>query len=215
MTAARKLNVTPPDGLLHGDVVLCQGRTFSVATATHGELMAERAASCLLAPRPRDTVLLSLTPRPFIIAVLLRDEEEPARLVFEGDARIEAPAGRLDMVAAEGISATTPRRLSLLAERLTLQGKTGELLVEQAELIAVKARAQLKKLALVADSYDAFVERIATRSKRVFRFVEEYDQLRARHFDYRAEQSAQITANNTAITARQVARVDGEQVHIG
>jgi hypothetical protein len=49
----------------------------------------------------------------------------------------------------------------------------------------------------------------------VYRFVGELDQLRARHLDYRAAETAQIKGDTTVVSARQVVKIDGEQVQIG
>jgi hypothetical protein len=203
------------EDLVRGRVMLREGQRVSVTLDEGGEMVARRAASCLLAPEVGDRVLVAVGEESFVLAVLTRDESAPSRVVFDGDTRLEVPGGRLDLAAEGGVGITTPRALSLFAQRIAARSAIGELFVDSVDLVAKSARTQVDKLSLVATTYDAVVERIAERSKRVYRFVEEIDRLRARHLDYRAEKTAQLTADNTAVTARQVAKLDGEQVHIG
>lgn len=204
-----------PDGLARGHVVLREGHRVSVAVDGGGELVARPAASCLLAPEIGDRVLVAVGDESFVLAVLTRDDTTPRRVVFEGDTRLEVTGGRLDLAAERGVGVTTPRAVSIFAQKVAARASVGELFVDGIDVVAKSARSQIDKLSLVATTYDAVVERIAERTKRVYRFVEEIDRLRARHLDYRAEKTAQITADNTAVTARQVAKLDGEQVHIG
>ncbi len=224
MTAARKLANEGTHGLPTGKVILCQGESFSVALSAdaaaragldRSELVARRAASCLLEPQPGDRVLVALTPEPFILAVLERDEREPARVLFRGDARVEAAGGQLHLGASEGIRLTTERAISTLSEAINLRANAGELVAKTVAITAQAAQGHFNKLGIVAETYNRVAESISERAKRVYRFVEEFDQLRTRHFDYRAEHAAQIKGENTAVIARQVAKVDGEQVHIG
>jgi hypothetical protein len=49
----------------------------------------------------------------------------------------------------------------------------------------------------------------------VFRFVEEIDQTRAGTVDLRAQNLMAIRGENAVISARVLAKVDGEQIHIG
>jgi hypothetical protein len=71
------------------------------------------------------------------------------------------------------------------------------------------------KIALVAQEADTILTRLTQRAKRVFRFVEEIDQTRAGTVDLRAENLIGIRGENAIISARVLAKVDGEQIHLG
>ena len=81
--------------------------------------------------------------------------------------------------------------------------------------MAKTARAHLDEGGIVARTIDTVAERVSQKAARVYRMVSEFDQLRAKHFDYRASDSARVSGENTVVTAHQVVKVDGEQVHIG
>lgn len=222
MTAA--LQYTHDDRtLVTGQVLAREGDTLSVSldsdTSVAGprpvhQTTARRAASCLLAPEPGDRVLVALVPEPFVLAVLERTGSRRAEVVFPGDAAIQA-SGRLQLGAHAGVSVSSGRELALFSRVLDVKAADGKLAFERLFAATQAAQGHFGKLSVFAAAYERVADRIVERAKRVFRFVEEVDQLRARHFDYRAEQTAQVKGETTVVTARQVVKVDGEQVHIG
>ncbi|MBI4702262.1 MAG: DUF3540 domain-containing protein [Deltaproteobacteria bacterium] len=175
---------------------------------------ARRAPSCLLSPQPGDRVLVGLLPEPYVLAVLERDRTRPAELAFEGDASVKA-GGRLALGGDEGVSITSRRGISLLSRLLEVRARDGTLALERLTAVAKAAQAHCEKLGLFVQAYDLVAERVTERAKRIYRFVEEIEQLRARHLDYRAEETAQLRGENTVVAARQVVKVDGEQIHVG
>jgi hypothetical protein len=110
---------------------------------------------------------------------------------------------------------STHKAIELVSRTMSLASGKAELFIEDLTAVAARARASFDEAGLVAKTVDTVAERMVERAARVFRFVSELDQLRARHFDYRAEHSAQIKGENTVVVAREVARMDGEQIHIG
>jgi hypothetical protein len=68
---------------------------------------------------------------------------------------------------------------------------------------------------VVADSCDSVFDRLLQRVKRSYRFVEEHDQVRAAQIDYVAQNNASLRGENTLITAKDLVKVDGEQIHLG
>ncbi len=76
-------------------------------------------------------------------------------------------------------------------------------------------QAEVAKVAVLAQEVDSVVTRLSQRAKRVFRFVEELDQTRAGTIDARAQGTLALRAENATISARVLAKVDGEQIHIG
>lgn len=201
-------------------VLLRQGTTFVVEVdgddqgpGCNSQWVARRAASCLLLPSPRDRVLVALAPEPFIVAVIARDSDGVAELRIDGDAKLHAR--RLHLGASEAMSLTSENVISLLSSKLSLKSVRTELFSEHVETVAKRARASFDEVSLVAKTYDLFAQRIAQRAAYVYRFVEQLDRLRARHFDHRAEELAQIKGKHTVIHASEVAKIDGEQIHVG
>ncbi len=73
----------------------------------------------------------------------------------------------------------------------------------------------MAKVALIAEEVDSVMTRLSRRAKRVFRFTEEIEQTRAGTVDVRAQNMLGLRAENAVISARVLAKIDGEQIHIG
>jgi hypothetical protein len=187
MTAARKLSEgTLGIELVSGVVLPGDG----VRVRIGGESFdAVRAKSCLVAPEAGDRVLCAVEPGAvFVLAVLTGGEA--TRVTAEGALSIEAP------------------HIAVRADESTVTvGKLG--------FFAGLVDAHAQKLAVLADDIDTIATRIAQKAKRAFRLVEEVDQLRAGTVDVRAENLATIRAENALISARVLAKIDGEQINLG
>ena len=70
-------------------------------------------------------------------------------------------------------------------------------------------------LALVTETLDSVLDRFSQRVKRSYRTVEETDQLKAERIDYTASSTMSLHGENALVTAEQLVKVDGEQIHLG
>lgn len=186
-------------------------------TASASPLAAKQAASCLLAPTPGDTVLVSLREdgRAYVLAVLERGDEGATGVAelgvarHKGDTTLRAGAGTLRLEGAEGLHLVAREALRLSAAR-------AELVAGTLTATAKRAMASLEEAGLAGKSLDTAVERVTTRAARAFRFISETDRTRAKHIDAHASDTARLSSSSTAsVTAREVVKVDGAQVLIG
>lgn len=194
---------------LHGD------EAFTIVLDGGGDSCARRASSCLLAPRTGDRVLLALVPEPYVLAVLERDATREAELAIDGDAILRAKGGTLALEGERGVRVRAKEAVEIASSQLRVASGVVEVVAAELAGVARKAQATFDDVTFVATHVERAAERIVERASRVFRFVSELDQLRARHFDYRAEQTAQVKGEHTVVVAREVVRIDGAQVHIG
>lgn len=219
MNPVRKLRrdeTFSPDGLLAGTVARAEGGTFAVRTSA-GEIEARRAASCLLEPEPGDRVLVA-TPdgEAWVLSVLERaDPAAPSRVVVASDLEIQVPDGRFGVAAQESIDLVTARDLRVVAGGLDVHATDANAVFARLTVLADLVRAELDRLKLVAARSDSSVEQVREHVKRSFRTVEEIDSLRAETIDYAAKKLAQVTGQTTIMTAEELVKLDGEQVHIG
>ena len=183
-----------------GRVVRMDGDRCVVA-ADAARVYARRAAGCLLVPEVGDRVLVAVRPEPWVLTVLERGGEGRARLEVEGDATLHTRGGGLRLAADTDVEVRAPGRV--------------EVATREATVVAEHGRGHFGELGVVARVCDHVVERLTQRASRVYRFVRDLEQLRAGRVDLRAEQTAQLSAEVTTVSARQVVKVDGEQVHIG
>jgi hypothetical protein len=197
-------------------VVGREGPAFAVR-AGNRRLEARRATGCLVEPEEGDRVLLAwIGDDRFILSVLSREAPAaPTRLSVEGDMELRVPGGRFVVASQEGIDLTTAGETSVTTGALHVNAVEGKLVVQTLEALGERIEASFSHAKLVAERVDSVFERLHQRIARSYRFVREMDQLRAGHIDYRAEHVARVHAENAVITADDVVKVDGAQVHIG
>ncbi len=183
---------------------------------TSGTYEARRAKSCLVAPELGDRVLCAIDQDTlFILAVLEGREGAVTRVTADGDLRLQAPSGRVSVCSGKGVDIIGAEDVAVTTHTVNLRAKVGSVAVDELGYLGKLVRAQVGKVALFAEEIDSRMTRLTQRAKRVFRFVEVIDQTRAGTVDMRAESLAAVRGENTMVTARVLAKIDGQQVHIG
>jgi hypothetical protein len=199
-----------------GSVVSTAERALQVAVAgvTHE---ARRAASCLLEPEVGDLVLVTLVPGRgcYVLAVLERQDTGHARLVHEGDLELQLPTGRLSMTAAQGMSVVSGKEVSCVTSSVRLHAAEADLFLERTSFLGRLARVEVESLKMLGRFFDSVIERLSQRVQRSYRKIEGMEQVRAEQLDYVAEKNVSVRGHNTLVTAEQLVKLDGEQVHLG
>lgn len=200
-----------------GTVASAEGQGAFVVRLSGGERHARRAVSCLVEPEIDDRVLVALEPRgdAFILAILERRPGAPATLTHDGDLNLRVGGGKLGIVARDGATLVTGADVSVVSNAVKVTATDGEFVLERLGVLSSFVRAELGKTKVFGSTLETVVDRATQRVKRAFRFVEEIDQLRTKQLDYTAEQVMQLHAGNAVVTAEQLVKVDGEQIHLG
>lgn len=185
-----------------GSVAAVDRGAVEVWTAD-GLMEARRAASCLVAPEAGDLILLGgpTGARPFVLAVLERAGTGATRISVEGDLTAVLPSGRFTVAATDGVALASNGAVSIDATRIDARAQEGSLVVSKARLLAT--------------TLDATIERVSQTVKRIFRRVEELEHVRAGQIDVAADGNLRMHGENTLLTARQLVKADGKQIHIG
>lgn len=181
------------------------------------ELQAKRAASCLLQPESGDYVLVARASSGpcYVLAVLERDEASPGRIVASGDLEIQLPNGRLGVVAQDGVRVVSGQDVSVASPRVKVQAVEGTVAVERTSLLGTLLQAEVEVVKVVAGSVDSLIDRVSQKVKRVFRQIEESEHVRASRLDYVAKKNMSLRGGSTLITAEELVKVDGDQIHLG
>jgi hypothetical protein len=181
------------------------------------EYRADRAASCLLRPTKGDEVLVALLPdrRAFVLAVLTRADGERTEIRVEGDLTLRSEQGRVDIASPAGVSVVTPEEITMVSGRLSLRAVATTLASEAVAVVGKTVTGEIDRVKLAAKSLDSVLDRFTQRVKRSIRMIEESDHVRAERIDYAAEKSVRLHAENTVITAKELVKVDGGQIHLG
>ncbi len=198
-----------------GTVGAAEQDSFSVQTE-YASVPARRALSCLLEPAIGDRVwLIGQHGEYFITAVLERSESTPLQLGVEGDVNLAVRNGQLHIAAARGITLATPRALDLAGGEFSLSARQGRILVDRMYCLGQRLMAEIDQIRLLGRWFDSVLERISKRVKRSYKIVEELDQVRSEQIDYRASKNFQLHGQNTLMSAKELVKVDAEQIHLG
>ena len=195
-------NVTASGAVLvsDGESVLLNSRA--------GVVRALRAASCLLAPTPGDTVLWTRADEgeAWVLAVLRRAEsEDPARLRLPEDSEIAA--GRLRLRAE--------RELDMRAERVALEG---ERVSVRGRLLALGGQALLQGFTVIQTAARWCVERVGKRRGRYGELSQRaagLAELRAGRLRVKAETGCRLRAEYADIRAEKQLDLDAEHIKVG
>ncbi|MFN7131888.1 MAG: DUF3540 domain-containing protein [Myxococcales bacterium] len=181
-----------------------------------GTYRARRAKSCLVAPEIGDKVLCVVDgDGTFALAVLEGRNEAPTQIAVEGDLQIRSRRGRVAVGAPQGVALVSSSEVSVAAGEVNVRAPKGSVAIDELGFFGRLVQAQVAKVTLAAQELDTIAERLSQRVKRAFRFVEDIDQTRAGTVDMRAQKMIGIRGENAVLSARVLAKVDGEQIHIG
>ncbi|WP_437872626.1 DUF3540 domain-containing protein [Sorangium sp. So ce363] len=199
-----------------GTVVRADGAALVVETDA-GELRAKRAKGCLLEPEAGDLVLVAVATdgRCYVLSVLEREDGAPGSIVADGDLNIKLPAGRLGVAAQDGIGLVSAKEVAVVSAGLSVNAVDGNVALQRLSFVGTLLRAEIGKAKVLAGSLDSVLERLSQRVKRSYRTVEESEQLRAERVDYVAKKTMSLRGENTLVTAQELVKIDGEQIHLG
>ncbi len=199
-----------------GTIESCEAGAAAVRTPS-GLRGARRAVSCLVEPEVGDRVLAATDEegQTWVLAVLERRAGAALRLGAEGDVAWNVPGGAFTVASRGGISLATAGVATVAAAALRVTAAEGGLHLDKVSFLGRLVEAQAETVKLVAGALDQTLERLWHRVKRSYRFVAEQDHVRAGHLDYAAQESAHLRGKNTLVTAEQLVKVDGGQVHLG
>ncbi len=199
-----------------GTVLRVEGASVVVETSA-GKYKGERAVSCLVAPEPGDRVLVAALEdgAVYVLAILEREAGCTTAISVDGDLTLQLPNGHFTVAAQEGINLVTGKDVAIVTGGLDVSAVHGSFVIERLSFLGTLFQAQIEKAKLVASTLDSTLERMSQRVKRSYRFVEEIDQVRADRIDYTAKKSMSLHARNAMVTAEELVKVDGEQIHVG
>lgn len=188
-----------------------------IVETDRGRYQARRAASCLLDCARGDLVLVCITPDEdaYVVSVLERAGAEGATISMAGDVNFCVARGRLRLNASNGVALASPHELSLTSPKLAVSTLQGEVMVNDLSFFGSRLAARLGRVILAAQSLSSNLGTVCEKIARVFRKVEEIEQVQAGQFDLQARDTLSMHGRHTMMSADQLVKVDGAQIHLG
>lgn len=158
-----------------------------------------RAASCVIAPQAGDKVLIAgVDNQLWLLAVLERANPLSAELSVPGDLHIRS----------EG-------ELSLSGAALRVSAEQGDCHIGEMKYSGDKLSAWVSLSRIVGKRAESVWQNVTQFSQNLLRTTRNTEQVRAGQLDMKAEDYARLHGHNTVITAKAIAKVDSEQIHMG
>ena len=208
----------PPGAIPFGEIAVVAEGNGAELTVEFGMTRspARVALSCLIRPEPGDRVLVIPTREGlWAVALLERGQERPMSLTAVGGLDIAAVNGPLRLTGDSAVEIAGAHKVSITAGELTVQARTARLLLGEVLHIGRQITAHISRTKLVGELLEILVDRLLASARRSYRFVEEGEHLRSRHIDYRATETLHVRGRNAFVTAEAIAKIDGEQIHMG
>ena len=132
-----------------------------------------------------------------------------------GSVTLAAPDGEVTVAARDGVHVVTPATVRVTTDTVSVTAREGDLAVQALTYVGAALAANLDDLKVTAARIDTVAGRLSQKLQRAYRTVAEIDQLRAEHGDWSFRQTLGLHAANVIATAKDLVKVDGDQIHLG
>jgi len=214
---ASKIENTQPI-LEYGHISEVNGRHFTVLTS-YGEIVTERAVSCLVQPEMGDTVLLSLDMpgNNFILSVLRRDagKRGETSILFDGEVNLHVNDGNLSLTSDKGITVGSREDVTCVGRKLSVHADEGEVTIKNCSFLGTFLHVQVERFKHVADIADSIYRRWTQRLENAFRFVKEEEEVQTGSTRYLVEDTLTMHSKNAVHMSEEIVTINAEQIHLG
>lgn len=200
----------------HVGRILTTERGRSVVLMEGERVTARRARSCLLEPRPSDLVIIARTGQGrshWVLAVLDRPGDD-ATLAFDGDVTIKSP-GAVTVASGEATNLYSRGALGVAVDEVQLTANAVEASVDRASWIGRVITSRVDAVKTLATFVDRVATRVSERAQRVYRTTEQSELVKVGQLDIRADDSITAQSKNTVLSAEQLMKLNGDQIHLG
>lgn len=175
-----------------------------------------QALSCLIEPQIGDEVLISGPDRNrvYLIAVISRSSHAAVSLQVQGDLAISSKTGTVSVHSATGTLIGSDTALELHAPRFEQTNDTAKITIEQMQYAGHTVEATVGRTTFFSNVIALMADRINSVARLCFRHVKEVDHVRAQSIDYEAEKLTRVHGGYTTLTAQDVMKINGDQIHM-
>ena len=212
-TQKRTLNYDPVQ--LIGTVQLVNGALFTV-NCDGVNWVCPQALSCLVEPQVGDEVIISGPDhdRVYLIAVVSRSSDAPIAIKMQGDLAISSTTGSVSLHSATDTRISSDATLTLNSAHYEQANDTAKLTIGQMSYAGETMEATVGKTTLFSSMVNFMADRINSVARLCFRHIKEVDHVRAQTIDYEAEKLTRVHGGYTTLTAQDVMKINGDQIHM-
>lgn len=175
-----------------------------------------RALSCLVEPQIGDEVLVSGPDRHrvFLLAIIARPESTAVTLSVTGDMTIRSEAGAVNVHSAMLTHIHSNQAVKLTAPRHEQENDSASMKIGQMHYLGKQLDAVLGSTDFFSNVIGLMSDSFKSVARLCFRHVKEVDHVRAQTIDYEAEKLTRVHGGYTTLTAQEVMKINGDQIHM-
>lgn len=193
-----------------------EGGTYRILLREGEEMTARRADGCHLDPSPGDLVALGWFPGEglFVLAVLLRSRSGPAPLSFPSGVSFSVSEGPCTVDSPAGMVVKT-QEFALVGEKVEMTFGRGRIAFRSLELLGVTLSFAADAMDFVSRIIKTSAGKILTRARTSVRETEAFDFVKSGQSVVETESLFSVRAKSALIHARDLVKVDSENIHLG
>lgn len=178
---------------------------------------ASRAATCLIEPEPGDLVLLAHAGpgEAYVLAILDRKENGPARVDFADGVELGSSAGEVKLKARGPLSLSSSSRLDMVAPAVELTAAVGRMVVGRLEASGRVAQATWDRVRLRARQTESVVDNALGWFKTRLSKVEREDRTEAAVLWQELSQAHVLHTKYALTRARKDIKIKARQIMMG
>lgn len=198
---------------------LVQGRegTAYVVRAGADVIHAQRATGCLVEPGDGDTVLVARSEHhgSFVLSVLIASQNSEKVVAVDGNLTLRSNDGKVSIVGADGVSVTSMGEVAVNAPTVVARTTSATIFASTLSYVGRKLDAHVERVKVLGQVLETAIDRVTSRVKYSYRTIDELEKVNAKELHVNAEATLNLHGKNTLMTAEKLAKMDGEQIHIG
>ena len=175
------------------------------------------AIGCLIEPMKGDTVIVEaqIGGKAYITTVLERLTTNKPSIKVQGGLQLRVEGGGLQIQSEGGIDLSTLDTLSMTSEQLDIRADEGNVYFSKLSYLGKSLISKLDSVSVFGGIMNLIMDTVVQKSRTSHRVIEDTDYVKSCNINYQAKHIMQMHGKNTLLTAEELVKLDGDQIHLG
>ncbi|MEB8434451.1 DUF3540 domain-containing protein [Cocleimonas sp. KMM 6892] len=177
----------------------------------------QKAIGCVIEPLKGDKVLIEaeIGGKAYITNVLERSVSEISTIKVQGGLKLRVEGGGLQVQSENGIDFTTLKTMSITSEQMDIRAEESNIYFSKLSYMGKSLISKLETMSIFGGLMNFIMDTVVQKSKTSHRVIEDSEYVKSRHINYQAQHIMQMHGKNTLLTAEELVKLDGDQIHLG
>ncbi|KAG1651249.1 Secreted effector protein PipB2 [Nymphon striatum] len=145
----------------------------------------------------------------------LTHKHEVSTIKVQGGLTLRVEEGGLQVQSESGIDLSTLQTMSITSEQMDIRADEGNIYFSKLSYLGQSLVSKLESISIFGGIMNFIMDTVIQKSKTSHRVIEDSDYVKSRHINYQAKHIMQMHGKNTLLTAEELIKLDGDQIHLG